>query len=149
MSAFMVNDGTIDRAVSAMIAFGETAVITRVTTADMPPPLQDQRSLDHLGAELIKLNMEALRQRYGDRPLPFTYVHREHTDPDPLLARLRAVACLTYQCSEGDVPSKPLYKLLEVVEDDLAHQCARKHNTIANKVRHLAAYQALPWDFDD
>lgn len=141
MSAFMVNDGTIDRAVSAMIAFGETAVGA--------PTAADQCALNKLGAELIKLNMEALRQRYRARPLPFTYVHRDHTDPDPLLARLRAVACLTYQCSEGNVPEKPLYKLLQVVEDDLAHQCARKHNTIANQVSNLAAYQALPWDFDD
>jgi hypothetical protein len=135
MSAFMVNNGTIDRAVSAVFAFNN----------ENPPMLPDV-----LGAELIKLNMEALRQRYGDKPLAFTYAHRNHADADPVLARFKAVSCLTYQCCEGDVPETPLYKLLKQVEDDLAQQVAAKYKLRDGQSRHdFPAYNKLPWDFDD
>jgi hypothetical protein len=135
MSAFMVNDGTIDRAVSAVLAFNN----------ENPPMLPDA-----LGAELIKLNMEALRQRYGDKPLAFTYAHRNHDDADPVLARFKAVSCLTYQCSEGTVPETALFNLLEQVEDDLAKQIAVKYKLKKGQSPHnLPAYNKLPWDFAD
>jgi hypothetical protein len=43
----------------------------------------------------------------------------------------------------------PLFKLVSTVEDDLANQCARAHNTIVREVLNLAACRRLPWDFDD
>jgi hypothetical protein len=134
----MVNDGTIDRAVSAILAF--EAAGPMADTAGNP---------DVIGGELIRLNMEALRQRYNEKPLAFTYKHREHDDKDPALARYKAVGCLTYQCAEGNVPDMPLYQQLIAVENDLAQQCARRMRIKPDRVALTSAYNSLPWDFDD
>jgi hypothetical protein len=136
MSAFQVSVGTIDRVVSAIMSFDDNIVMLGIVCDP-----------DTLGCMLIELNQEALRQRYGDVPEAFEYAYRERTDEHSTLAKLKAVACLRYQCSEGNVPTQPLYKLLEAVEDQLRHFAARRYNTIASKVEELPAYDALPWDF--
>jgi hypothetical protein len=134
----MVDDGTIDRAVSAILAF------------EAAGPMADTGGNPNvIGAELIRLNMEALRQRYRDKPMPFTYEHRDHDDANPLLARQKALTCLIYQCSEGNVPEMPLYQQLETVCNDLTKQCARQMKIKPKQVEQSSAWSALPWNFDD
>jgi hypothetical protein len=129
----MVNDGTIDRAVTAVFAFRKEQIVGD--------------NADKFGGDLIKLNMEALRQRYNEKPMPFTYKHREHDDADPILAQCKAMHCLTYQCAEGNVPETPLYKLLAEVEEYLNQRVCKKYRV--KRYSNIKAYHPLPWDFDD
>lgn len=131
MSAFLVSDGTIDRVVSLVFAFRNQAI--------------EGDNADKFGARLYRLNMEALRQRYNDKPTRFTYKHREHQD-DTTLAQFKALECLIYQCSEGNVPEKPLYQELDAISEALTEQWAKK---LGGVVQHSEAWSALPWDFND
>lgn len=147
MSAFMVSYGTIDRVVSSIIEFNSTAKSDTIVMDENGPHAPECRCVgcrrdinpDKLGRKLIDLNMEALRQRYGDEPCEVMYHHRAHTDEHRVIALLKACNCLSYQCSEGNVPKAGLYKLL----------AARHLGILAKQVEQHKTYDALPWDFAD
>lgn len=78
-----------------------------------------------LWAKLGRLNAEAVSQRYNEAP--------GETDPAPeprnpffagadMVDCYKAIRCLLYQCSEGDVPKRPLFKAMRECNDLLAHQ---------------------------
>ena len=98
MSAFTVSTLTIDRCVSAMYRHWQGG---------------DAEAL--LGRRLMRLNRQALAERYADRhpgmratdPEIEGYRHTPQA-PDPYLF-LVALECLLYQCSEGHVVLDPLY----------------------------------------
>ena len=95
--------------------------------------------LSRLASALYLLNRTAVAQRYGEgiaakdesKSPAFTFrpVRR-----DPVAVN-KAASCLSYQCSEGEVPEQPLFKALESIIDQVANQ-------IVNK---LPAYAAAPW----
>jgi hypothetical protein len=81
--------------------------------------------LTMLGRKLYALNQRAIIERYGDRPddryqaIPeFIYDESEICESPSGLEwslgkdecpKIQSLACLIYQCSEGDVPNDPLY----------------------------------------
>ena len=98
MSAFTVSTLTIDRCVSGMYRHWQGG------DAETP-----------LGQRLMRLNRQALSERYGDRHPEMKATDPEiegyrHTPqaPNPYLF-LVALECLLYQCSEGEVVRDPLY----------------------------------------
>ncbi len=105
MSAFFVQDGTIDDVVAVFIE--------HVGQIDHP---------DVLGAILLQMNAEALRQRYPQiddkERAEYALAAKTYTfnppSTDPL-QRMKSCHCLRYQCHEGDVPeTSKLYEILDM-----------------------------------
>jgi hypothetical protein len=92
--------------------------------------------LTKLGRELYRMNQAAVIARYGDRPDDDYQAIPEFRFTPGLLegngdgwrvtdgesAAVSAVAELVYQCSEGDVPTWPLYQRLAEAEQQLREE---------------------------
>jgi hypothetical protein len=141
MSAFIVSDETMHRVVQAL---------DLIKHADDYLELGDKiKTL--AGQRLFAMNNDALRERYGDRypedltdPAHYQYQHVEATPG----ALYRAVACFTYQCMEGNVPSSELYKLVAKVEEQLAATITGEpvdSPTLVDNAMRMTEDQ--PWDF--
>lgn len=68
MSAFLVGDGTIDRAVAAIVEMRDAATPEERDWVMGGLPFAPDASPDEIGAALLRLNMESLHQRY-DEPI--------------------------------------------------------------------------------
>ena len=123
MSAYIVDDETIDRIVN-YVKFtqnGEEAA-QRILQKYVIDP-------EKLGRELFALNVEAVRQRYSDcksiEDMPGKIGHYEYVHTPSINGNrfqiLKSMKCWLYQCSEGDVPKRPLFKAIEELSNDLAH----------------------------
>jgi hypothetical protein len=69
------------------------------------------------------MNRRALHARYvcrGDNPLP-QFVFEKWADATPV-EQFKAIHCLLYQCSEGNVPNSPVYDELNRVANELAQR---------------------------
>ena len=75
-------------------------------------------SLSKLGTALFEMNDEALSVRYDAEPICETFEYRPASVN--LCSSLKAMECLSYQCSEGKVPETDLFRGLEKVIGDLA-----------------------------
>jgi hypothetical protein len=97
-------------------------------------PAQDHESQTVLARKLWAMNIEAVRQRYSHSAEMMGEVERctaevaAYTPPfnmnEPLTVAkgcdaARAIACLRYQCAEGDVPETDLFKALTLIEQKL------------------------------
>lgn len=192
MSAFVVSNETIHRCVSALAPpdphwvekwaeYKEHNVRLQQgkRTRKIINPVDWQavwRTLEtagqKLGRDLLKLNCDAVVQRYPcdhhdmtqdeqGRWYYETYTYRP-VNGTPI-EKLKALDCLIYQCSEGDVPETELYKRLVKVSDELHAEIAK---TIPSQipegaipvfayanpekpdpVRSTAAYNKAPWDW--
>ena len=92
---------------------------------------------DELANALLKMNIKAYEERYGEKVAPREIVYTPlRTSPEQAL---KSMHCLSYQASEGDVPNDPLYKFL----DDAINA------TADYIVYHLPAYQEAQWDILD
>jgi hypothetical protein len=156
MSAFIVDKITIDRTVAGLIHF-----------VGMP---EDQA--DKIGRALWKMNREAVCQRYSRDEIMSEcadldidgYQWDGETIATPLYSERRrqevqaakAMNCLLYQMSEGDVPKTLTYKTLasavELAELDLIDRYMPKHNkAFANasgkplNIYDLPGYSAAQW----
>lgn len=153
MSAFVVSPATMNRVVYGLAevpAFAPSAF----GCAD--------GQLTRLGRVLYSLNLEAVQQRYPDtldqpedtpgpceppaERLPHTYayeppfgVYQKPIDRrGRLVACFKAMRCLRYQCSEGDVIHRPEYTLLSQYMALLAEVI----------VGELDEYEDAAWDAD-
>ena len=131
MSAFLVSAATIDVILTQLqLRDGETLarLFLPFTAPDDP-----RDRLDDLGAQLLALNGEALRQRYGD---PGAIPHYTFTArPETAGYATRQLDCYLYQCSEGDVPEQPLFEALKAMRVLLVDR------VLAN----VPAYARAPW----
>lgn len=115
MSAYIVNDKTINRIISAAIlhTLGSLAPAPRLLVPDNPE-LGDWRSL---GSAMRDMNVAAVIARYGlsdslPGPSPLLpYQFRPVTAPG-LIQTIKSLDCYLYQCSEGNVPDWTLYQQL-------------------------------------
>jgi len=124
MSAFMVEDQTINRVVTWLTRevstrFPEIDRIARTYDVD----LVSEKWEEKLAKAMFQLNCDGVNARYGEgeaekfRPLNFTY------KPEPYYSKvqgLKSLQCWMYQCNEGDVPQTKLYQFFEEVENYLA-----------------------------
>lgn len=117
MSAFIVSDKTLHRAVTAMNMHNDVG------------------DLDALGQQMLNLNYEAVRYRYGDRETPPKYHYEVAKDNNCQL--LKSLRCLIYQCSQGSIPEKSL----------LYREMNERAVALANKiVAQLPDYDKAEWD---
>ncbi len=140
MSAFIVSTETMHRVVKAIDdAMGQQGIFGADFERNEPGYLvRDTRDLDKLGAGLFALNAAAVGERYVKqveappyRYRPMGCLHDVHA--------YRALACLIYQCAEGDIPERALFKALDTLRDRLACKIAGR----------LADEMKVPWDWPE
>ena len=131
MSAFIVSDKTMNIAVNAFFKHDRQM-------RDAP---QDQ--LELLGRQLFDMNSTAVEARYGESDDGFSDTPdyswtplRLYEGKAALCAMFKAVQCLRYQCSEGDVPNYPLYKRLNDLLETLSYEI----------ICRLPEYNKAEWD---
>lgn len=116
MSAFIVSAQTINQIVagiSFLVKQSETRQIPgRFAEAgfDTNQPGWEEK----LANAMFALNAQAVAQRYSEPEAKgFTYA-RVACLPNPNIYQLlKSINCWLYQCSEGDVPQRPLYQFFE------------------------------------
>jgi len=135
MSAFIVSDQTmvfVVNTIEEMEGLRSPCFAPFLTDGEVNPA--------KLGNELFQLNHDAVSHRYDDNEtITSLYRHRSLMPAGgraEKCQRLKAMQCLSYQCSEGNVPAQPLFKALEQAIDWL------QYDIISN----LAEYNAAQWD---
>ena len=124
MSAFMVEDQTINRVVTWLTREVSTRFpyidrIARKYDVDLVSEKWDEK----LANAMFQLNCDGVNARYGEgeaekfRPLNFTYRPEVYHS---LVQVLKSMQCWHYQCCEGKVPKTKLYQFFEEVENYLA-----------------------------
>lgn len=128
MSAFVVDRKCMDRIVRTLTARGRYGqILPRFAGIDTSAP----GAATEIGRRLFTLNIEAVMQRYPDTQdnpdnlpgehgamsIATTYRAPQHS-PATLARRdlvdgVKALQCLSYQCSEGNVPSTELYREIQ------------------------------------
>jgi hypothetical protein len=126
MSAFVVNPSVIDKVVGYMYdGQHDEHVRGRNYTSD---------EFNEFGRALYAMNVNAVNQRYEDNNEPPTYNYRRRNPTRH--ETLKAMHCLRYQCSEGNVPECALYaKLTEAI-----------HSLADDIVTDSPEWDAAPWN---
>jgi len=127
MSAFIVDDSTIDRIVTYLGRHDQSYLARMFHPLGYDPAAKPEA----FAQALFDMNCQAVNQRYADRPArtefhPEPYAFRVNYTGQTAGAILKAVSCLRYQCSEGDVPETPLFKALDHLGHGLAYEVASK-----------------------
>lgn len=133
MSAYIVDEKTINKVITFLD-----------NDQEMRSYLHHQLNIDldtrdraqDFGNKLMALNIQAVNERYEEHTpiIPNGYQFRyELTDR---IGAYKALRCLIYQCSEGDVPKTKLYNVLEDISSYMAHSI----------VSSLKTYEDRPWD---
>lgn len=116
MSAWIVSHECMDRILSNLHGKYEDYV-----------PEFKKYSKDELGQKLLRMNIDAVNQRYSEQK---DYSHADSYKFKPIEVSVAqsflSACCLGYQCSEGDVPKRKLFKQLEKLENGIA--CAIAHD---------------------
>ena len=129
MSAFIVDDFTMHRALMGY----SYAMRQRGYYVD---------DLTALGRKWLAMNVEAVVARYGSRAFegdaPDVNAYRFKLIGDRHPADyFKALKCLQYQCTEGDVPDSTTYRELEGAVSACASRLISEH---------IPAYEHAPWD---
>lgn len=148
MSAYIVSNEVINRILSGI----ESGRFNNNLSIGIPRPSAAHCTellnapIEELGQELYKLNYLAVCKRYpdaGHNDLPGPYndgallgYEYKPIFPGPTLQQLyKDLSCLIYQCSEGDIPDRALYKELVDYKIDLAEAFLNRS----------PGYNDLPW----
>lgn len=141
MSSFIVADSCINKIVSYLnqkadrfqFAFRKAGTAYQLTDSD---------SLKELASALYLLNCDAVDARYGkgtaagdtagaSAEFPFRFV------PTTGVAALKAIQCWSYQCSEGDIDERDLFRAMQKVRLALAEEMVREY---AGKLYEVASW---------
>ena len=143
MSAFMVSDETINDPIAFLKSFTNQDSWILSSLLELGYIFGNEISREKLAKDLFQLNIEAIEQRYGKgqakefRALNFKFVDRcSKPNRNNIYQCCKSLHCLMYQCSEGDVPEKELYKAMKEVI----------HKLEAHIVNSLPAYVRAAWD---
>lgn len=120
MSSYIVEDRTINAIVSHL--WHDRA--HRHIKQQLPVITEEE-----LGEELYKLNLAAVENRYGDyaagEMCDLDYTYRRSAAHISKIQAIKSLSCWLYQCSEGQVPEAPLFKLMEKYRGALAMDVVR------------------------
>src|SRR5215831_5313351 len=123
MSTFIVNTKVMAKVVTAILLNLDTfdGKSTHRTALLAAPTHAQKEAGSKIGRKLFLMNRRALHAGYvcsGDNPLP-QFVFERWADATPV-EQFKAIHCLLYQCSEGNVPNSPLYDALNHAARELA-----------------------------
>jgi len=119
MSAYVVEDETIDRILSYLQA--NASYVEGVSGLGNA----DSNTLTAFGRKLLYLNTQAVNQRYSTDNECYDASYNFKQVAVGAIQASKSLACLIYQCSEGDVPDTELFKLLEQVEGEINGRIVR------------------------
>lgn len=145
MSAYIVGEGTMDRAIHGL-------VVAYAYQGKGTDTLCSIESRTAIGRALYAMNYEAVKQRYGDtegfrQNLDKTYCYQCPPGRALGLHSLhKAMSCLIYQCMEGYVPDSPLYQRLHQMADVFLEYCTKELRV--DKERFLKSHQYNKADWD-
>jgi len=128
MSAYVVEDKTINKIVDWLLLdwMGSRQAAKHALNGYN---LDIDGDAERLANDMFRLNVSAVNQRYGPgeaakfRPLDFQYSSVVWWGDSAIANACRALKslhCWQYQCSEGNVPETPLFKMFEEVESAIA-----------------------------
>lgn len=121
MSAFIVNNKTIDRILSFIYwNNGVSSSWRKRILKNIGYDLEKEEECKKLGLAMYKMNCEAVSQRYGEElnKKAISDYDYEYTLAKPIQV-LKSLQCFLYQCSEGTVPREKLYKALRTIETSI------------------------------
>lgn len=152
MSAFLCNGKLFNEVVSTLYHYAENkprhaygtgqaaAFMLNVRVKDengntiLRPTANEQMAV--IAKQLYNMNRDAVSQRYKDGSGgDYGYQFRQTVPLSSMVVLFKKIQCLSYQCSEGDVPERDLFKKMEKVLDALAHDI----------VCHLKEYDKAIW----
>ena len=123
MSAFMVSSQTINSLAYKMLDQKDVLRVPCDKRFDNPFKLLLRfQSWEELSDALHLMNLEAIRQRYGQEYIEGVVGYVDLDAKPKKLSNVqffKSLNCLLYQCSEGDVTDSQLYKELDQFSDGL------------------------------
>ena len=135
MSAFVVEDKTINRVVDWLHAdsLGRRKAAKYALNGtgrhELTYDLTATGEAERLAVDMFNLNVAGVNARYGPneaqkfRPLDFKFELGGFAGDSAIANACRALKslqCWQYQCSEGDIPDTPLFKMFNEVEHAIA-----------------------------
>jgi hypothetical protein len=102
MSSFICSDKTINRILS-FLAFNNPEF--KNMTSDQ---------ITKFGQKMVNLNYMAYYQRYDKKEKPYVYVWKDTVCSS--VQALKSLKCFLYQCYEGNINKRKLFKKLEHIE---------------------------------
>lgn len=142
MSAFVVDDETINKVVSFLYAKANgpdddlSLKHTKLVKIGYDPMSRD--GCKELANKMFDMNVAAVNAKYGEgaaeqfRPLDFKFLFV----PSSQIKVIKALESWLYQCLEGRIPSLQLYGAMEEIRDILC----------VDVVHNLEEYEAAIWD---
>ena len=124
MSAFIVNTNVMAKVVTAILLNRDTFDgESTCRSAFLAAPTDAQREAGTtIGRKLFLLNRRALHARYGCSTLGLPeFIFDQWADASPV-EQFKAMSCLLYQCSEGNVSDTQLYGELNRAAGELAQR---------------------------
>lgn len=146
MSCFIVSNESLNRVVQAARALDCKHRYEYLGKAFEELKYDLETDAERLGQDLFDMNVDAFCERYPADEVdpevivePFDYPHRTRYPEDigefeyyaampapltreALIQAHKSASCLLYQCSEGDVPERPLFKALKAFTQRLAKE---------------------------
>ena len=119
----MVNSNVMNKVVTAILLNFDTfdgESTCRVALLATPTDAQ-KKAGTKIGRKLFLMNRRALCARYGlgDHLCVPEFIFEKWADASPM-SQFKAISCLLYQCSEGEVPNGPLFGELNRAAGELA-----------------------------
>jgi len=138
MSSYIINDKTLNRILTFFNNwdFYENSKIkfsfwdlgkVKLKGKKFPSFLETDEQediLERIGLKLKQLNAEAVGQRYNEKVEEQEFEYKK--EKCNIFQAYNHLRCLTYQMSEGDVPTTEIYKLLEKIENLMAVEIANE-----------------------
>jgi hypothetical protein len=147
MSAFIVNKNTMTKVVLAILQNTDAfhgAITYRRQIVDAPLDELQLKAGTEIGGRLYAMNETAVGIRYpnavkrnqpGIKAPAFAMTEPDGAHYPTPIELFAAIRCLLYQCHEGEVPKRALYKELNAVAGELAQRI----------VQDLPEYEKTPW----
>ncbi len=138
MSAFIVQDKTINNIVSHIVAKMYKGNYDHAFRIHLAPigisTMKDLAQRKQLALEMFKLNVYAVNGRYNEINSweDFEFKHEDVSRCQVL----ESIQCWKYQCSEGDAMEKPIFKFIEEVE----------HCLMRSIIEEMPEYNKANWD---
>ena len=138
MSSFVVSDLTINRIVCGLDTYPSGIYYERILNKIGLSVIKRDRK-EQLGTALMKLNREAVNQRYPNADEVFSpYPYRfQQVIVGTSMITFKALKCWLYQCSEGNIRENQLFQAMDTICYQIASEI----------ITGLPAYQnSLGWE---